>query len=497
MNRPGAGTASAQRDAIESVMINGSVTCGLHVLDGLENKITRKYTVSIDGATCYGSVSGNSNTFNVGEKIKITANTVSGKSFKEWEGLDGLTLVDGGRTSNPTSFTMPAHDVAIKAVFQPLYRMKVNGGTVNWRSEFQAAAGKIVIIKASDAPAGMQFKEWSGTDDLAFASGSKFSKTAQIYMPARDVTVTAVFVDSSVTLTYSLTFYANDGTNSCTVSEIKRGERFKMPDAPLARKHYQMTGWSMTANGSGAFFQCGSMITPSDDTKFYAQWRFTPEEVLTLTDAAQIVIDREKGVISGLHPATDAAELLQQFSNDAAKLSISTGSGVVSTGSVVRLKDGDLVLDELTVVLYGDTNGDGWYDEADAEYVMLMASNAVAQASLTVAEHMACDVNHDGEITEDDADILAEAALMLNDFDQNASQEALQESAAYQAYCDAVDQTVEITVSDPPTVSGEPSTDPPAEQKTALELILDFIRDVLTFVADRLHTLVTDLLKLI
>lgn len=495
VNRPGAGSASAQRDAIQSVMIQGSVQCGAHVLDGLDNKIVRKYTVSIEGGACNGSVSGNSATFNVGEKVKITANSVSGKAFKEWEGLDGLTLADGGKTVNPTSFIMPAHDVVIKAVFQPLYRMKVDGGTVNWRSEFQAAQGKIVIIKANDPPAGMQFKEWSGTDDLVFASGSKTSKTAQIYMPARDVTVSAVFVDKSVTLTYKLTFYANDGTNSCTVSEIKRGERFEMPGA-LTRRHYQMTGWNLAANGSGASYACGSMITPADDTKFYAQWSFAPDETLTLTDGAQIVIDREQGVISGLHPATDAAELLQQFANDEAQISVSTGSGVVSTGSIVRLKDGGLVLDELTVVLYGDTDGDGWYDDADAEFVMRVAGGTVAQTSLTVAQHMACDVNHDGEITEEDAEILANAALLLDVIDRNESQEALQDDAAYQAYCDAVDQTSAPAVPDPPIV-GEPTTDLPAEQKGALALILDFLRDVLTFVADRFRLLVTQLLALL
>ncbi|MBQ6266714.1 MAG: leucine-rich repeat protein [Clostridia bacterium] len=493
VNRPGAGSASAQRDAIQSVMFNGSVTCGAHVLDGLESKILTPFRVNITDGTCYGKISGYSATFYAGEQVKITANSIANKSFKEWEGLEGLTLIDGGRTSNPTSFTMPAHDVTIKAKFLPLYTIKVNGGKVNWRSEFQAVEGKIFIVKADTAPDGMQFKEWSGADDLVFANGNKTSYTAQIYMPAHDVTLTAVYVDKSATLYYTVSLYANDGTNASSVTEIVRGSRFDMPSAPFTRKHYQLTGWNTAANGSGSSVSCGQTLNPSGDLKYYAQWEFAPEETLTLTEDAQITIDRDLGIISGLHPATDAAELLQQFTNDPAQISISTGSGTVSTGSVIRLKDGNLVLDELTAVLYGDANGDGWYDEEDAAFVMLAASGTVAQSSLSVAQHMACDVNHDGEITDEDADILANAASMLEDFDRNASQEALQEDEAYQAYCDAIDQTVEITVPDPPVVSGEPEE----EQKTALELILDFIRDVLTFVSDRFHALVTDLLKLI
>ena len=82
-----------------------------------------------------------------------------------------------------------------------------------------------------------------------------------------------------------------------------------------------------------------------------------------------------------------------------------------------------------------------------------------------------------------------------------AAQEVLQTNAAYLAYCDAVAQTVEIVVSDPPIVSGNPTTDPPAdppaEQKSAFEQIRDFLRDVLTFLTDRLYVLAKGLLQLI
>ena len=496
VNRPDAGSASVQREAIKSVKLNGSVTCGAHVLDGLEDKILTKFRVNITGATAYSSLSGYSDTYFAGEKVKITANSISGKSFREWEGLDGLTLADGGKTINPTSFMMPAHDVTINAKFLPQYTIKVNGGKVNWRSEFQAVEGKVVIVKADTAPDGMQFKEWAGADDLVFSSGNKTSYVAQIYMPAHDVTLIAVYVDKSAPLYYSVTLYANDGTNASSVTQIVRGDRFVMPTDTFTRKHYQMTGWNTAANGSGSALKCGDSIQPSSDLKYYAQWQFAPEETLTPAEDAKIAINRDLGIISGLHPGYDAAELLQQFTNDPAQISISTGSGVVSTGSVVRLKDGSLVLDELTAVLFGDANGDGWYDEEDAAFVMLVASGTTPQTSLTVAQHMACDVNHDGEITEDDAEILANAAALLDEFDRNASQETLQSDEAYLAYCDAIDQRPSNNADDPPTVSIDPP-EGPQEQKSALELILDFIRDVLTFVSDRFHALVTDLLQLI
>ncbi len=84
---------------------------------------TKLYKVNIEGgAAAIDSAedaqlrlgTGFENSFVAGDKVKITADVVTGKSFKTWETSD-VELLQA--TVNVTSFTMPSKDVNIKAVF--------------------------------------------------------------------------------------------------------------------------------------------------------------------------------------------------------------------------------------------------------------------------------------------------------------------------------------------------------------------------------------------
>ena len=71
------------------------------------------YTVSVSANnTEYGTVSANPNPANVGDTVTLTATANEGYEFVEWQ------IVAGGVTIVDNSFTMPAQDVEIKAVFK-------------------------------------------------------------------------------------------------------------------------------------------------------------------------------------------------------------------------------------------------------------------------------------------------------------------------------------------------------------------------------------------
>ncbi len=68
------------------------------------------------------------------------------------------------------------------------YKVTVNNGTGTGSYE----EGATVSITAKEAPDGMVFDKWTGTEGLTFTSGSETTAAASFIMPKKDVTVTAV-----------------------------------------------------------------------------------------------------------------------------------------------------------------------------------------------------------------------------------------------------------------------------------------------------------------
>ena len=98
-----------------------------------------------------------------------------------------------------------------------------------------------------------------------------------------------------------------------------------------------------------------------------------------------------------------------------------TDSGVLSTGAKVILKDKDgKVPQKYTIIIFGDINGDGYIDSSDGssiEYYVLKG-NVVGQQVLTNYELFASDMNNDGKITEDDANIIFEYEVYVCQYNQ-------------------------------------------------------------------------------
>lgn len=145
-----------------------------------------------------------------------------------------------------------------------------------------------------------------------------------------------------------------------------------------------------------------------------------------------------------------------------------SGNDTIGTGSKIKMSYPDNTSDEFEVIIYGDVNGDGWYDGQDATTVNMLANGMLSREQVGDAAYMAADCNHDGVINQLDVDILNRAGVLLSDIDQTKStDELLETSAAYAEYTKLVSQNVSPDI---------PKTEePPTQSKNIFERIIDFI----------------------
>lgn len=93
------------------------------------------------------------------------------------------------------------------------------------------------------------------------------------------------------------------------------------------------------------------------------------DDLIVFTEESGLRVDRDNGFILGVLPDTTADELAGKllvggsaeiFNPDGRKV-----SGVVATGDKMLLRNGNEITDELTVVIVGDTDGDGYISAYD------------------------------------------------------------------------------------------------------------------------------------
>lgn len=107
---------------------------------------------------------------------------------------------------------------------------------------------------------------------------------------------------------------------------------------------------------------------------------------------------------------------------------------------VVSAKKNDQIYESCVVIVFGDVDGDGWYNGMDAFIVSLISAGLLTEENLGTAAWMAADCNHDGSIDEADFRLLEQAGLLLAEVDQLASHEELiQTNSVYVEYLALID----------------------------------------------------------
>lgn len=124
-------------------------------------------------------------------------------------------------------------------------------------------------------------------------------------------------------------------------------------------------------------------------------------------------VNSEKKIISGISPGITYEEFIGGFYNTR-YIKIYDGNNVVSggtnisTGMTIKLTDGSKVAQQLTIVVTGDVNGDGYSDVSD---ILTIQSYILKKSKLNDTQLKSADCNGDGE--SDVSDILTIQSYIL------------------------------------------------------------------------------------
>ncbi|MBQ3498048.1 MAG: leucine-rich repeat protein [Clostridia bacterium] len=195
------------------------------------------------------------------------------------------------------------------------------------------------------------------------------------------------------------------------------------------------------------------------------------------------VIDTESNMIYGLTAGIDS---LNDYitATDGLKWYYQPGQYGFGTGTVATLKDGTKTVAEYTVIIFGDIDGNGWYDANDAFLVHMIASGLVEKDRLGEAVWRAADCNHDGLVNELDFEILNNASVLLDSIDQSATQAELETNAIYIEYMSLIDQSAGVEIEQIPKESAPESNEPAEENYIAavFAFLSDIISKILAFI---------------
>lgn len=180
------------------------------------------------------------------------------------------------------------------------------------------------------------------------------------------------------------------------------------------------------------------------------------------------------GIDAGLKTITPYA-----YAGDGFTISETAGKLGFGTSSKIDVMYENDVAATYTVIVFGDVNGDGWYDGRDAVTVSMIANGMLTREQVGEAVWMAADCNHDGKIDQADVDLLNQAGLLLSSVDQTKStEELLETSSEYNEYLNLIDQSVEVKSDKPEQES--PETQKPSLLEFLLTTIWNYIKLILS-----------------
>ena len=165
----------------------------------------------------------------------------------------------------------------------PTYPVTVNGGSSSGGNQYPEGAD---VTITAEVPAGKIFDRWTSTD---VNPASPTSATTTFTMPAKAVTVTAVFKDSPVPPVpagssdgnmngaYRVLFDTVGGSSISPATGLSSGDRVAKPADPV-RDGFTFGGWYTNEDGTGAWDFTGGI--PGDMT-LYAAWTAAADEQTT------------------------------------------------------------------------------------------------------------------------------------------------------------------------------------------------------------------------
>ncbi len=165
-------------------------------------------------------------------------------------------------------------------------------------------------------------------------------------------------------------------------------------------------------------------FTVADPTYTLDDLNYLRADNFVLKDNATIKL-RENVCVYGFTLGVYTAEsLVLQFTNENIAVvdkdgNFKSGDVMIGTGDNLVLIDGDgAFYRTIPILIYGDLNADGTVDGQDAFIVSMYVYGFLPREQFSIAHIEAMDVNHDGQVTQEDATIIENFGLFEGTIEQ-------------------------------------------------------------------------------
>ena len=198
-----------------------------------------------------------------------------------------------------------------------------------------------------------------------------------------------------------------------------------------------------------------------------------------------IKVDYDNKIIYGLSAGIRSLDSCTDFIDSSYTWAYSNIDAGFGTGTVAIILDETSIIDKYTILIYGDVDGNGWYDANDAFIVNMLASGLISKDALTDVQLAAADCNHDGEINNLDFNLLIDASVLKNKINQLPENVALENNSMYIEYASLINQSVSLETSTSETDSAQDQpndADPTVDTEMFLINVFDFIRQIVMFI---------------
>ncbi len=281
------------------------------------------YTVTVVSGTT-GTSGATAATYYYGESVSIAAAAApEGQTFDHWTSTGTTEVTFTNASSATTTFTMPAGDVEVTAVYvnEPdTYTVKVSNGLIDGTYTENTYEEGTSITVTANVESGQEFSGWTVNDgaydlgdsaststitvtvdqDLTFVAnytGVKYS--VMVTNGSADYTQTTAGTTVTITADAPETGYEFDswtvGTQNVTLANASKSTTtFTMPSADVSvTANYKKVQYSVTVengNANATYFYYGDTVTISSNYpasgKVFSAWTATSGNV-TFTDASK------------------------------------------------------------------------------------------------------------------------------------------------------------------------------------------------------------------
>lgn len=190
------------------------------------------YTVTVNNGTGSGE-------YTEGASVTITANAPeTGKQFMSWTGVEGLTFTSGSNTTSTATFTMPAQNVTVTAIYEDIpattytITFESNDGTGTTTSVNGISGAYTLSGCTFTAPAGMRFKAWS-VNGNEYAPGTVIQVSTDLTVKAVWEAIPPVIPDPEIispTAAQTITVYEGEQATMSIVARNAVSYQWKVSD---------------------------------------------------------------------------------------------------------------------------------------------------------------------------------------------------------------------------------------------------------------------------